>query len=570
MSNDAPKPSRPSQEPPAALLGLNRLDWQAPLFAETPSRLALMRLGAPAPQGPTLFVYRNHAFEAVASALSPFLAFAGYGFNVLLSDYDDTLSLPDTRYDATLVWLDFDRYPRLRDDDLATWLIARLQVLRDHAGGPLIVANDPGVGPRADTINAALSAWAARTPAGAVLDLRALSRGLGSRAFDLARATATGTRLTDALAILAARALAFEVLAPFAAPPIKALAVDLDNTLYRGVLGEDGVDGVVLTEGHAALQRSLAGLAERGILVCIVSRNEPADVQELFEARRDFPLRPEHVANWQVGWGEKSSGIICAAAALTIAPDSILFIDDNAGELLQVGGSIPGLRLLHAQAEADTTEQILAAYPGIPRAGAGFAGRAADLAANAQRMALAQAATDETAYLEALHAELTFCLDPQEDLSRLAEISRKTNQFNLTLQRLDEVAVDGYLRASDRCVVHVRMSDRLADSGSVAAAFMRREGDVAVVDEFCISCRALGRKLENLMAAEAFRAGQVKIGGASVMIAWKRGPRNQPALDWLAGFTGVAPQGAEGHQLVPADRLQAPATTAVRVRWIDG
>lgn len=570
MSDDVLVSLLAEQTPAAESLALDRLSWQATLFADPPSRLALMRLGAPAAEGPTLFVYRNHAFENVASALGPFFAFAGYGFDIALGDYDDTLALPDAPYDAALVWLDFDRYPRLDDDDLAAWLVARLEALRNHAGGPLVVANDPGAGSRADTINAALSAWAARTPASGVLDLKALGAVLGPSAFDLARAEITGTRFADSLSLVAARGLGFDLLAHFAVPPIKALAVDLDNTLYHGVLGEDGVDGLVLTEGHAVLQRALVDLAKRGVLICIVSRNEPRDVQDLFAARSDFPLRPEHVANWQVGWGEKSAGVLRAAGAFAIAPDSFLFIDDNLGELIQVGGSITGIRLLHAQEEAHMTERVLARYPGIPRADTGFAGRAADLAANFQRAALAEAAADEAAYLEALRAELTFSIDPNKDLARLAEISRKTNQFNLALQRLDEVAVDRYLQAPDRCVVHVRLSDRLADSGSVAAIFMRREGQVSVVDEFCISCRALGRKLEDLMAAEAFRAGRAKIGGSSVTIAWKRGPRNQPALDWLAAFTGVAPDGAEGRQIVPTDRLDAPTTAAVSVGWTDG
>jgi FkbH-like protein len=569
MCEFAGKPAQAAAASPRRS-ALNRLAWQGALFADEPNRLALLRLGGQAPQGPTLHIFRNHAVEGMASVLAPFQEFAGYGVNLTLGKYDDSLSLPDAPYDAALVWLDFDRYPRLDDAELAAWIVGRLKALRAHAGGLLAVANDPGESPRAVVLNAALNDWAARTPAAAVLDVAALAAPLGGRAVDAVRAVIAGTRFTDALILRAARALMFDVLGRVYAAPIKALAVDLDNTLYRGVLGEDGVEGVELTEGHAALQRTIADLADRGVLISVVSRNDARDVERLFAVRSDFPLRPEHVGSWHVSWCEKSTAIVAAASGFNIAPDSFLFVDDNIGELAQAGSRLAGLRLLHAGDAAEATARALAHYPGVPRHSVSFAGRAADLAANAERAALAQGAIDEMAYLQALGAELTFAMDPAEDLQRLAEISRKTNQFNLALRRLDEVEVDRYLRESGFAVVHVRLADRLADSGSVAAAFLRRDGETLMVDELCISCRALGRRLEDLMVAEVVRAGLSRLGGAQAAFAWRRGPRNQPALDWLAAFTGQALEGDTGQLAVPKDKVAAAAPAAVTVRWVDG
>jgi len=552
------------------LSALDRLDWQDALFARRLNRLALMRLNVAPPRGPVLQVLRNHAVEGAVSILAPFLDYAGVALSVAIGDYDDSLNLPTDRPDAVLVWLDFDRYSRLADDELAGWIVERLDALRVHVGGALVVANSPDPGDRSERLNAELQAWASRTPAAAVLRIDEVARGLGDRAFDAARAALTGSRYSDALFLEAARTLVFDVLSPFYARPIKAVAVDLDNTLYQGVLGEDGPQGVLLSEGRADLQREIDRLSARGVLVSVLSRNEPADVEQLFAARGDFPLRPERVASWHVGWGEKSDGLRAAAAQFNIAPDAFLLIDDNIGELARVGSSFAGLRLLHAGGDAETTARALRRYPGFSRTGVAFVGRAADLNANAERVAIAQGAIDEAAYLRALQAELNFALDPVADRARLAELSRKTNQFNLALRRLDEVEVDRYLTAPDRCVVHVRLSDRLADSGSVAGVFARLEGNVLVVDELCISCRALGRKLEDLMVAEALRAAVKALGATSAAFGYQRGPRNQPALDWLAAFAGQAADSEEGRVVAPAEAYAGCAETPVTMRWTNG
>lgn len=227
----------------------------------------------------------------------------------------------------------------------------------------------------------------------------------------------------------------------------------------------------------------------------------------------------------------------------------------------------PGLRLLHAGGEADSTRLALQRYPGLPRPGQAFAGRAADLAANAERAALAREAPDEDAYLRALRAELSFALNPTEDRARLAELSRKTNQFNLALRRFDEVEVDRYITAPDRFVVHVKLADRLADSGSVAGVFGRLEDGVVVVDELCISCRALGRKLEDVMVAEAVRAGMGDLEANRVAFAFRRGPRNQPALDWLAAYAGVQAPVGEGRLEIPAGRVSNTPRPSVTIKW---
>lgn len=546
---------------------VDRLAWQNVIFAERLNRFQLMKLGSRiADDAPKLLVLRNHVFETAAVALPPFLAFAGLQLRPAYSDYDDSVPLPQEPAAAVLVWMDFHRLDGLDDESLTDWLLARLTRVRGRCSGALIVANAPDRDARSERLNNLLERWAEETADAAVLRLDAIARDLGDGFFDDGRAEVAGTRYSDQAMLRAARALGLELLPSFLGQPVKAIAVDLDNTLYDGVLGEEGPRGVTLTDGHQALQRELAGWAAKGVLIAIVSRNEVADVQQLFNERPDFPLRPEMVASWQVGWEDKSVSVAAAAAEFNIAPDGVLFIDDNGGELIEVAHAHPGLRLLYAGSGPEHTAAALRAYPALPR-GPIFAGRADDVRANRERAAIASASLDEEAYLEALKPVLTFALNAQGDRKRLAELSAKTNQFNLALKRFDERAVDQRLTDPDGAVVHVRLADRLADSGSIAAIFMRRAAEMLVVEELCISCRALGRRLESLIVGEAVRGAAEALGVRRVVFDYVTGPRNAPALAWLQDLIGRPLPQREGQAEIGSIDLLAETPSVVRLMW---
>jgi FkbH-like protein len=551
----------------------SRLAWQKTLFAPKLNSFEILRLRAETPDGAApLQVCRNHAFETGATALPAFLAFAGLALRPELGDYDDSLSFAAASNEAAaaaahLIWLDFDRYAQLGELELVDWLVGRLDALRRRSDAPIIVANAPGAGPREAAINRGLKAWSTTSAGTAILPIDAIAREAAGAFLDASRAALTGTRYGVAAQLEAARSLAFDLLPRFLGAPVKALAVDLDNTLYNGVLGEEGPAALGLTPSHAKLQAWLAEWAGSGGLVSAVSRNIPADVEALFAERADFPLRPEHVAHWGVGWGDKSQAVLDAAQAFRIAPDAVLFMDDNLGELIEASRAAPGLRLIYAGVGPEETLRVLERYPGLRAHGAAFAGRAADLKVASTRAALATQAVDLDAYMSELGATLSFRLDPREDRARLAELSMKTNQFNLALKRFSEVEVDRYLKAKDRCVVHVRLADRLSDSGSVASLFVRRDADDVVVDELCISCRALGRKLEDLIVAEALRQAIARLGGRGVAFDFAKGPRNAPARDWLSAFAG-RPLPSDAGRL-RLEQSPAPPDLPVTLVWTD-
>lgn len=533
---------------------LDRAARQPVLFDALPRRSDLLRL-APQKIGTavSLHVHRNQSFEHVASAMAPFAAFAGLDVRVCYGDYDDSLAMdgPVGGADLELVWLDWSRYGTSRTPaELAEWLRSRILARRAVTESPILIASAPGVDPSSVELSAELEKALAPVPAAHVCDLAPIGRQLGERLYDARAARLSGTSMSDAACVLAARLFGARWIPSVMRPPLKAVVVDLDDTLYRGVLGEDGAEGVELSDAHRDLQARLVELREAGLFIAVASRNEASDVEELFASRADFPLRREHLSACEVSWEPKADAIRRVASTLRIGHDAVLFVDDNAGELAAVATDLPGIATLHAGADPAVTLRALDLFPGLWRwrRSEADAIRIRDLAASRERDALAASAADPLAYLASLQPHLTYGLNAGGHVSRLHELSVKTNQFNLALARLTEAEVARRVAAEEHAVVSVGLADRLTDSGIIAAIFGWRAGETLVVDELCISCRALGRRLEDLLIGEAIARMTAATGTSRVVMRYGLGPRNGPARAWLAR-AAAAPLGPEAGEI---------------------
>jgi FkbH-like protein len=524
---------------------LRRAEWQSTLFAQDLRRVEILKLQPSWPCSQfRLRVHRNQAFEFVASVLGPFLAFWGRRADFDYSDYDDSLGLQvNGQADVELIWLDFQRYRgRLSTAELASWLGERLQSLRRSSDAPILIADSAE--PDDLELNEGLRGLIHQSVPGLrVLSVSEISAALGERAFDRRAARVAGMPLSDAACLGIARALGLVWLPAALTPRLKAVAVDLDNTLYAGVLGEDGPAGLELTPHHLDLQRKLLGLRDQGLFLALASRNEAMDVDRLFAERPDLPLRPEHFSARSIAFRSKAQGIREIAAALRIAPDAMLLVDDNPGEIAAVAIEVPGVKMLHA-ADAGLAARALDQYPGLH----GFAPgqddsrRVADLAAAEERARAASAAESPEAYLRSLGVVLTFATNAPSHLERMAELSNKTNQFNSAFLRLTEAQVARRLADPQCRTISIALRDRLSDSGIVGVLFLRREPPALVVEEIVVSCRALGRNIEHLMVTEALRLTLQDLSAQEIHFAFKEGPRNGPARAFLAEYTGRAPE----------------------------
>jgi FkbH-like protein len=519
------------------------LDWQPVLFAEQPRRWELMKL----PAGDCsctlhLRIHRNHGFEGTASAMIPYLALRDWRPQFAYSDYDDSLNFRlDAPAQVEIVWLDYARYAaRTPVPEFAAWLKQRMLALRQLTDSPIVLVNWPEQSAYAKAVQEAFKDHA--VPGLLIGSLEPIRARLGERFMDERMLRVSGSRLSDAASILIARELACRWIPAVIAPRLKAVALDIDDTLFAGVLGEDGPEGVVLTAGHRALHVYLLELRQSGLFLALVSRNQESDVRRLLSVRNHFPLQWEHFSARQIHWGSKAESLKAVADTLQIGTDGILYVDDNLGELAAAADAHPDLCLAHAHSDALLTRRALEYFPGIwSQSDQGAdALRVKDLDSNLQRKEVLRQARTRADYLRSLEVALVFQLNPRAALGRVHELSRKTNQFNLALKRFSEAEIERRLQSPDSKIVTIRLADRLADSGIVGALFAREEVEAIVVEELCISCRALGRELEDVMVAKALETACPRLLQKALVFEQAAGPRNDPARQWLRRVAGDA------------------------------
>jgi FkbH-like protein len=530
---------------------------QSVLFAPHVSRLALQELDIDRvkTQQLTVNVWRNHSFEPLESLVAPYFAYRGLGVDFRLGCYDDTLMFAGHQEAALeLIWFDSTRFLVTTSfADLLQWLEERLRILRATTMAPILLATwvEGCKGTEAIQI------LADSLPAVYFGNLEAICTEAGVPLLDSRSARLAGTPLSSVAQVILARELACHWLSGILLPPVKALALDLDNTLHAGVLGEDGIQGVQLTPAHTDLQDYIKFLRQRGIFIALVSRNQWSDVEALFAQRQDYPLRLNDFSVIEVSWNDKGAAVERIAKALRIDPDAVLFVDDNLGELISVAMQLPQVHTIYAYSDARLTQQAISFYPGLWRwqVDSDDTKRIQDLKVNSERESLAKSITDSAEYFRSLQATLTYSYDSKERLTRLTDLCNKTNQFNLALRRFNQAEIAARMMCNDACVASVQLTDRLSDSGIIAVIIAKRQGEQLLVEDLCISCRAMGRQMEDTIIFSALRDMPIIIDCLDAAFQVQHGPRNQPALDWLARQLGLDEPPAPGIHILPISQI---------------
>lgn len=494
------------------------------LFEETPKRLTIMQQERKAvKRHVNVAVYRNHSFEMIASALNSFFNYTEMEAEFIYSDYDDSLNFQYKEADIQLIWIDINRY----NSKLAEGFVRdRALSLRSMGKSPILIAYTGNYELNLENITTDCYA----------LHVDNFLTGLGQEAYDEKKEAYSGTRLSNKASLKLAQILGLKYFPALLQPSLKAIIVDLDNTLYQGILGEDGIEGL---KPYCKLQQKLKELKQQGFFLCIASKNEEQDVKTLFAQRTDFPLRWEDFAAVQINWDNKADNISKLAKTLNINTDAMLFIDDNPAEIQNVEMAGLGVKTILAE-DPETTLQMINYFPGLLKLknSAEDAIRATDVRANVERAKLAQSLSPKE-YFEKLGIKLIYGINREEQITRVAELFGKTNQFILTYARYKETDVKEFMQKTGRCIITIHMSDNLSDSGIIAILAAHKQNDKLEVDELTVSCRALGRNLENIMLPYFFVLAQQQLGTtAAANINYQKGDRNAPAINWLKQLTG--------------------------------
>ena len=285
----------------------------------------------------------------------------------------------------------------------------------------------------------------------------------------------------------------------------KCLVTDLDNTLWRGVIAEDGPLGVrvgigdPLGEAHLDLQRNILGLKQRGVLLAVCSKNNPEDVAELFRSRPEMPLRASDFACMEIGWAPKHEGLRRIAETLNIGTDSLVFLDDSAAEIALIEQMMPEVECVLLPTSSSEIGTCLDTVHGLDRLSITAEDMAKDRQyADAAARTLSRADyADLQDYLRSLQTSID--IQPVTDalLPRAHQLFHKTNQFNLTGRRYTLAELERAARDSSMHLFMVHAQDRFGDLGWIGALLLRTdEASNCHIDNFVLSCRALGRGID--------------------------------------------------------------------------
>ena len=358
-----------------------------------------------------------------------------------------------------------------------------------------------------------------------LVDLAALVRLHGAQqAYDVRNDLMYHQPFTSAFARVFGTLLG-EALTAIGKPAPKVLAVDADNTLWGGIVGEDGADGITIGDsfpgnGFRALQQGLVYQAANGALVAMLSKNNGPDVDEVFDKRAgDMVLAPNHLAARRVDWNNKADNLRSIAEELNLGIDSFVFIDDNDVELDEVRQRLPGVEVVKVSDEPSEIAQLTAALTGFrfAKVSEEDRGRTAMMQVEVDRKAAASEAPSHEEFLQSLGLTVRVFEPAAAQVGRVAQLINKTNQFNLTTVRRDEAEVSRLISSDAHRVYAAEVSDRFGGYGLVAVAVVECGSEVWELDTFLMSCRVLRRGVEDAImqciADDASAAGVTTLRG---------------------------------------------------------
>lgn len=429
-------------------------------------------------------------------------------------------------------------------------------------------------------LNEALAGLAARTPNLYLNDLAYLQAQCGMDAFSDQTAWCAYKYpcAIDKLPLLAKSAAA--IIKSLFGRNKKALALDLDNTLWGGVIGDDGPEGIVFGSetptgmAYATFQHYLKALGQTGVLLNVDSKNEAANAEAGF-ARADSVLKKEDFVAFKANWQPKSENLTAMAKEINILPESFVFVDDNPAEREIIRQQLPGVAVPELGAPEDYIKALdRSNWFEVTTLSADDTRRTEMYRQNARRAELAGqfagGAANYGDYLKSLGMVGEFGHFDAPHVERITQLINKTNQFNLTTRRYSAAEVEGLIGDAGHITLYGRLIDRFGDNGIVTALIGTLAGSTLTIDLWVMSCRTFKRELEfalfDQLAAEARAAGVTKIIGKYLPTA-----KNLLVKDFYATLNfALADETAAGARTFVLDGLDdcAPRCGVMEIRRV--
>lgn len=310
----------------------------------------------------------------------------------------------------------------------------------------------------------------------------------------------------------------FKFIRPLKGKNKKCLVLDCDNILWGGIIGEDGLSGIQLGKSYPGscyfeFQQEILNLYHRGIILALCSKNNEVDVWDVFNNHPDMVLKEEHIAAYQINWQDKASNLRKIAADLNIGLDSLVFIDDSDFEVNLIRRTLPDIEVIHAPKNTAIELRDTLASCGwfdTLTLSEEDKNRGVLYKAESNRKKFQEKSIDMESYYKSLEMKLEIRFANDFSIPRIAQLTQKTNQFNLTTRRYSESDITNLSDSKSSDVLCLKLMDRFGDSGIVGVCILKYIDKKAIIDSFLLSCRVLGRGVEDAFLNNALDLAKIR------------------------------------------------------------
>lgn len=286
----------------------------------------------------------------------------------------------------------------------------------------------------------------------------------------------------------------------------KCIVLDCDNTLWGGIVGEDGPYGIQIGDDYPGIaykhfQQEIIHLKNRGVIIALCSKNNEQDVWEVFDSNPNMVLSKDDIVAFEINWDSKAENIKKIAERINIGLDSIVFVDDSHFECELVRNQLPEVEVIQLGKNISENASLLRRcrlFNSLTLT-EDDKNRNATYKAEQVRKTLQAKYSTMDEYLSSLNMKAVIRRNMTEDVPRIAQMTQKTNQFNLTTRRYTESDIIGYIDSGSADVISIKLADDVSDMGIIGAAVIHYKDKIALIDTFLLSCRALGRRVEDVL-----------------------------------------------------------------------
>ncbi len=298
----------------------------------------------------------------------------------------------------------------------------------------------------------------------------------------------------------------------------KCLVLDCDNTLWGGIVAEDGLTGIKLGKTYPGssyyeFQQEIVNLYNRGIIIALCSKNNPQDVWDVFQKHPEMVLKEKHIAAWQINWNDKAMNLRQISLDLNIGTDSMVFVDDSEFEINLIREIMPEVTTIHLPEQMATRYRQILTSLGLfdtITVSEEDRKRGTMYKAEAGRKMLKAEITDIESYYVSLEMVVEIRFADEYAIPRISQLTQKTNQFNLTTRRYNEAEIKSFCDAEDSDVIYLKVSDKFGEYGIVGTCILKYEGEKVKFDTFLLSCRVLGRGVEDAFIVQALKLARTR------------------------------------------------------------